>query len=89
MVGLDTYHFYYDAVRVGIVCEQMRVGETLWTWQCGFYPGAPIREHRIGEAPTLEFACAAFKQAWTEYLPRRTPAEFAAWHADRRGHRRA
>ena len=89
MVGPDTYYFYYDGVRVGIVFEHQRKNNPGWTWQCGFYPGAPIHEHRTGEAATLEVACAEFKQAWAHYLPRRTPTEFAAWHADHRGHRRA
>jgi hypothetical protein len=40
MVGPDTYYFYYNAVRVGIVCEHKRAKKTVWTWQCGFYPGA-------------------------------------------------
>ena len=54
-----------------------------WGWFCGFYPGSYPKENTSGNAATFEEARAAFEQAWAEYLPKRTEADFQAYRDQR------
>jgi hypothetical protein len=54
-----------------------------WQWQCGLYPGSDPAEQYQGVAETFDQARADFEDAWQDYLPKRTEADFQAWRDQR------
>jgi hypothetical protein len=76
-----TWHVHYAGVRVGLIVERSGVANTSepWEWHCGFYPGSNPGELRYGHAASFEAARAAFEAAWSDYLPKRTEADFQEW----------
>lgn len=81
----ESWGIWYDDVRIGTIC--IRSGNPTdtdrWQWDCGFYPGSNPGEQRSGTAATFDDARAYFESAWRDYLPKRTPEDFAAWRRDR------
>jgi hypothetical protein len=49
-----------------------------WRWDCGFYPGCELTEHRGGTTESFEEARAAFERAWIVFSARRTEADYQA-----------
>jgi hypothetical protein len=80
---IDTPHEIWD-----IHCGRIRVGSISrrtgsprdapeWQWFCGFFcNNAKSGEDRHGVAFSFDEAREAFKTAWREYLPKRTPEDF-------------
>jgi hypothetical protein len=79
------WHIYYGDVHVGTI--GIRAGVPIdadqWGWRCGFYPGVEPRDYRDGTARTFKAACAAFRKAWRDLLPKLTEANFDAWRDQR------
>jgi hypothetical protein len=88
----ESWGIYYDRVRVGGISR--RAGSPRdapgWQWFCGFFcDNAKPGEDRNGVAASFDEAREAFEIAWREYLPKRSPEDFAevrhrdAWTAEK------
>jgi hypothetical protein len=81
----ECWHIIYGDVHVGTITERAGVPHDVdqWGWDCGFYPVTHRREHAEGTAVSLEQARADFEAAWTDYLPKCTPADFKEYRRQR------
>jgi hypothetical protein len=81
----ECWHIFYGDVHVGTITERAGVPHDVdqWGWDCGFYPVTHRREHAEGTAVSLEQARADFEAAWTDYLPKCTPADFKEYRRQR------
>jgi hypothetical protein len=77
-VHQETWHVYYDDIRIGSIAERAGVPVDVdqWGWNCGFYPGMEPGTHRRGTAATFEEARAGFEEAWHDILPTLSEAAF-------------
>ncbi|MCP3406220.1 hypothetical protein [Bradyrhizobium sp. CCGB01] len=81
----ETWHIYFDDVRVGTIGERagVPVHADQWAWSVGFYPGMEPGTNRRGIAATFEVAREALGAAWSELLPTIPESAFAEWRHDR------
>lgn len=81
----ETWHVYYDDVRVGVISENagVPVHADHWGWSLGFYPGMDPVLHRGGAAGSFEAARQAFEAAWAKLLPTLPDSAFSKWRDDR------
>jgi hypothetical protein len=65
-------------VRVGVIARRSGVPIDVdqWGWDCGFYPPSHKGLSLAGTAETFEIARVEFEQAWRDYLPKCTDADF-------------
>lgn len=77
----ECWHIYYGDTRAGTITERAGVPHDVdqWGWSVGFYPvdHRPDEYQPSGTAETFEQARAEFEEAWHDYLPRCTDADFA------------
>src|SRR3954447_3543033 len=75
----ETWHIWYDGVRVGTIAAVKSPKGSHWAWTCGFHTGFPDGKERGGTAQSYSAAREAFEAAWANYLPTRTAADFDDW----------
>jgi hypothetical protein len=77
----NAWRIHYGDVHVGSIarCVGNPGAAEAWQWWLGIYPGSNPGEHRFATATTFGEARAAFEEAWRDYLPRRSEADFQAW----------
>ena len=88
----ESWNIHYDGVCVGNISHRSGIPQGVpgWQWSCGFHcDNARPREGKHGIADSFEVAREAFEAAWRDYLPLRTPEDFAevrhrnAWTAEK------
>ncbi|MCP3401956.1 MULTISPECIES: hypothetical protein [unclassified Bradyrhizobium] len=81
----ETWHIYFDDVRVGTIGERagVPVHADQWAWSVGFYPGMEPGTRRSGIAESFDAARQAFETAWSELEPSIPDSAFAEWRYDR------
>ncbi|WP_146687897.1 hypothetical protein [Bradyrhizobium canariense] len=81
----DCWFVCYDDVRLGTIARRAGVPVDVdqWSWDCGFYPRSHAGHRSDGTAATFEVARAEFEQAWREYLPQCTEADFEEYRRER------
>jgi len=84
----ETWLIHYGDVRVGVISKRVGNPDSTpgWQWACGFYPGSDLSEHASGMTETFEQARGAFEAAWSDFLARRTEADFDEYRRDRAFH---
>lgn len=81
----ETWHVYYDDVRVGTIskCSGVPIHADRWAWSIGFYPGMEPVLHRGGTAVDFAAARAGFETVWARILPEIPAGAFDEWRSDR------
>jgi hypothetical protein len=80
----ECWHILYGDVHVGTITERAGVPHDVdqWGWTCGFYSVTHRLDRGDGIAASFQQARADFA-AWTEYLPKCTPADFEEYRRQR------
>jgi hypothetical protein len=84
----EAWLIFYGDVHVGTIGKGSGnpSGGDQWSWSCGFYPGSDPGEERYGTAADFDAARAAFEEAWTVFLSKRTEADFREYRRHRASH---
>ncbi|WP_315774839.1 MULTISPECIES: hypothetical protein [unclassified Bradyrhizobium] len=81
----ECWRIYFGDVKAGTISKRVGnpCGTQEWQWFCGFYPGSHPGEQAVGTTSTFEQARESFEAAWTDFVSRRSPADFEAWRRHR------
>jgi hypothetical protein len=81
----ECWHIFYSDAHAGGIAIRTGIpwDEDPWGWSCGFYPPSHRGLQQDGTAVSFEMARTEFEQAWRDYLPRCTEADFKAWRDQR------
>ncbi|WP_315705077.1 MULTISPECIES: hypothetical protein [unclassified Bradyrhizobium] len=77
----ESWRILFGEIEAGTISRRTGnpSGTPEWHWFCGFYPGSPPGEQTVGTASTFDQARQAFEAAWTDFVSRRSPADFETW----------
>jgi hypothetical protein len=81
----ESWRVFYGDIEIGRIGQRAGVPVDVeqWGWQCGFSPAIDRCLRAGGTAATLEQARADFAEAWANYLPRCTEADFEGYRRQR------
>ena len=77
----DCWQIYAGDIHAGSIARAAGTPNAIvqWKWTAGFYPGSKPGEIKHGTADTFDQARAAFKEAWRDFIAKRTPADLKEW----------
>ncbi|RYF53378.1 MAG: hypothetical protein EOO27_26310 [Comamonadaceae bacterium] len=84
----EDWSIFYGDIGVGRIMRHQGTAQVIWRWSVGFQLGRHPRDNIAGTADSFEQAREAWAQAWAEYLPDCTEAQFEeyrGWHRFRYG----
>jgi hypothetical protein len=81
----DCWLIYAGDIHAGAIARAAGTPNAIvrWKWSAGFYPGSGAGEIKSGTADTFDQARAAFKEAWRDFLAKRTTADLKEWRDQR------